>query len=99
MIRISKRDTEKFQIGDQFIYLGNNYDVLDWRKNDIFEVTQIDALDGICLMKNLRNGMSVSRSIRNIVENNLYKKIEKIQPKPHEYSPIEMSGRYRTIGD
>ncbi len=30
----------------------------------------------------------------------VYSKIKLFQPpKPHEYSPVEMTGRYRTIGD
>ncbi len=83
MIKLSQRDN-KIEIGDRFMNLDNN---------DIVKIIDVDLNAKTCRVKHEKNNEENDLSIYAIL--NLGVKIQK----QHEYSPVNMTGRYTTIGD
>ncbi len=90
MIRISRRD---MKVGD--ILISKAYGAIS---NFSYKVISIDLEKETCNLKNLDSG----ESYFDYSMSDLYKLIDQNDLwfyKEHEYSPVQMTGRYRTIGD
>ncbi len=93
MIRISERD---LQVNDILaLIIGND------KTNTVeYQILEIDSISGICILKNLKRDTECKLEIEFI--KNMIKEggmFFKEPEKPHEPSPINMTGRYKTIGD
>ncbi len=98
---MTERDVK---IGDIFKWDTKSISYLN--KGDLFEITSIDKTQGNYFRFNCKilTGISAGafttwRLDRAIMDKDivLYKSVE--PEKPHEYSPVQMTGRYKTIGD
>ncbi len=97
MIRLSQRDDKTIDIGDEFkfvskynspadkLIIGDIIKIIEKNSNNTFDC------------KNLRNNNINNWGPSIILDIQYFKKIT--QTKPHEYSPVNMTGYYKTIGD
>ncbi len=96
MIKLSQRD---IKLGDKFTWGPNDTDG-DYQKGDIIEIVKITGTEHspfpMCSIKNHRTGKVEDYTLSTIqtLSENVLKII-----KPHEFSPVNMTGRYKTIGD
>ncbi len=99
MIKLSQRDNDTVQIGDKFQYFKESEG--EWKKNDIFEVIEMIDATKSCKVKNLRNNKTDTYSTRDWLNacKGTYQCLKRFDEKPHEYSPVNMTMYYRTIGD
>ncbi len=96
MIKLSQRDEEnKIKVGDILEWI--SYDGSYLNKHDLVEVIKLNG--GGFDFKLIKTSNSYSK-IGQIFKDwflSGFKLYEK--HKEHEYSPVQMTGRYRTIGD
>ncbi len=88
MIKLSVRD---IKTGDKFTYYNTTY-----------EVTGLSQNRETVNLKDINRDSYVTTSFNSLINwerEGVVKFIEPEIKKPHEYSPVEMTGRYRTIGD
>ncbi len=101
MIKLSQRD-EDINIGDELIFVGR--DEIYFHKGDIIKIIDIreSATNNIhphnkrYFFINLRNDYRDDFGYSTLTDKGFF---DRYKSKPHEYSPVEMTGRYRTIGD
>ncbi len=95
MIKLSQRDNQELKIGDKFEYTDKNS--FSWEQGDILEV--IEIMGDSCKIKNLRSNNYDTYSIDNWLGacEGAYKCLKRVIV--HEYSPVNMTGYYKTIGD
>ncbi len=101
MIKLSQRDEEiKLEVGDRLKFIGKKDDS-HYHNGDICEIMKITGNPTFgfrYLVKNLREGFEYEFGYSTLFNYGYFQKVEKTE-KMHEFSPVKMTGRYRTIGD
>ncbi len=84
-------DYRKVKAGMKFIWIGGNG---RFERGDLAEVMRIVSGTRHCYIKDFRTGDTREWVLDDDLKFKLW-----LEEKPHDYSPVMMTGRYRTIGD
>ncbi len=94
---MERHEWKNFKVGTKIKWIGHDHyceSTIDLSSGDIVEILKINE-HGYGDLKNLSNGKIREGWCFSIDMNQM----ELLVSKPHEYSPVYMTGRYRTVGD
>ncbi len=98
--QLTLEEALKLELGIHFIFYNRNLKDFQFNGSEVeFISVNNYNLIKVKIIKSNNPNVYANNSIQDVSAEYLYYLIHPSPPKPHEYSPVFMTGRYKTVGD